>query len=249
MALALVGCNTRLPVDPDGGLDADPDADPNADPNCHFDCFGALECRDGKAIAWAHTPVPCWAWTGRCPRTEVTCAGGCALEFYDDRVVEYGRQTLDGLRALCAETPLAAVGDRCDESGCVPVRAATAEDGTARLTYLACELATRTCTVTGAPVIDRYLEGCPLAAASLGRNLQEGVVSVTPRPTFDLQWCLVARNDAGDVRHGLTLSCIGDWDCPASSTCDTFRDTDFGDLPVALCRPGPRGTKLFDRLP
>lgn len=242
--LALAGCGTHH--------DSDPNSDPDggsSDPNCHFDCFGAIECSDGKAIAWAHAPVRCSEWTGQCPHVAVTCEGGCALVFRNNAIVDYEWQNPDRLRALCAETPTAEVGDLCNEGSCVPIRAATAGDGTATLSYLACHPATHTCAVADPPMIDRYLSGCPRAAVNLDRALREGVVFAAPDQTFELQWCLVARNDTGAVRHGLTLSCIGDWDCPAGSTCDTFLDSTFGTYPrVAVCRPGPRGASLFDRL-
>src|SRR5262245_19647565 len=84
VAVGLVGCATHA-RDPSGGSGTDA----SNDPNCHWDCFGAIECRGGKATAWAHAPVPCSEWTGQCPHVDVTCAAGCALEFHNDEVVDY----------------------------------------------------------------------------------------------------------------------------------------------------------------
>jgi hypothetical protein len=245
VALALVGCSAVHGSDPDD----DPSEDPSKDPNCHWDCFGATECRDGKAIAWANTAVPCSRWTGECPRVEVTCAGGCALELRND----YARsplQTAEELRVLCAETPVVEVGARCTAVGCLPIRATTADDDTATLSYLACEPATGTCAIADPPMIDGYLTGCPQDTVYLALAQAEGITLASRSPFFDLQWCLVARSDTGAIRHGLTTSCYGDWDCPAGSTCDTFFDpVDDVASHIPVCRPGPRDASLFDRLP
>lgn len=97
-------------------------------------------------------------------------------------------------------------------------------------------------------MIAGYLDPCPRAAVHVNANLRDDVVDASPDQTFDLPWCLVAHGAAGAVRHGLTLTCLGDWDCPSGSTCDVFPDPLGPTPPGAVCRPGARGAALFERL-
>jgi hypothetical protein len=168
--------------------------------------------------------------------TTATCASGCAV----NGVFEYGpfEQPYPVVSApqLCAEATEAKVGDACSNV-CVPTRAKLGSDGTVLSElYLACE--SRKCVATSAPVVANYLKACDAATvAQYGSANVNGVV-----PENNPTACLLAWNGSA-ASSGITTKCIGDWQCPMGSLCDdemTLLVT--SSTPVAVCKPGPRGT-------
>jgi hypothetical protein len=217
---------------PDASIDGFPDG-------CHYDCFGALECRSGMVRYSPPTAVPCAHWTGECPHTDMTCREGCAQGDFSVPFLRLRSFDLrDRLAALCSETPAARPGDACEPLLCRPTRAAALADGSVTQSYLRCG-ANSQCETDEPPVIERYLEPCTPTAAQYGRPGESGYVS----DGYE-SYCLIHHDaEAGCVRQGRTILCLGDWDCPQGSTCDAgLRRLD---LPTALgtpvCRPGPRG--------
>lgn len=110
----MVGCGGD-PGGPDARVDARVarDGGPDVDPYCHWDCFGGYACEGGVVLRYAATPVPCPAWTGRCPsypEPVSPCMEGC-------------REGAFGTTAemVCEENQPHAPGDPCATDGdCQP---------------------------------------------------------------------------------------------------------------------------------
>jgi hypothetical protein len=55
--------------------------------------------------------------------------------------------------------------------------------------------------------------------------------------------CLLAFDPVTQVvASGITRRCIGDWQCPEHALCDDQIPRLVGGDPIAVCKPGPRGT-------
>lgn len=190
---------------------------------------------------------------------EATCTA-CALEAMvaDFRAYYPGQPAGDlwdlagSPEALCAETPEAKVGDACDpgerqlttfvlpSKSCLPTRARLAADGTVLgQSYLQC--VSGTCQAASAPVVTRYLEACDSAlVAQYAMMNVNGVVAEAP--AVNREACLLAW-DGTETRSGVTMTCVGDWQCPEGSLCDDqMTMLKPATSPVAVCKPGPRGT-------
>ena len=182
-----------------------------------------------------------------------TCTTGCALEvesdrgLYDQLSTSLPASDLYALvtrpEALCAETPDAQPGDACssyalapNSQPCVPTRAQLGSDGTVTgQAYLACA-PTGTCVTAPAPTIAGYLTACAGSGATAG---SAGV------DVFGSDHaCLVAPGSDGTVASGLTIRCVGDWECPQGSLCDdqiaVRATTEPLQSTTAVCKPGPR---------
>jgi hypothetical protein len=160
---------------------------------------------------------------------------------------------------LCAETAEAKLGDVCftpyfpqNSSSaapaldtaipCLPTRAKLAADGTVSgQDYLACDQAAGRCVAAPAPTVAAYLQACDAAiVAQYGTTGAVGVVERTDGA------CLIAWDaTANAAKSGQTVECIGDWECPAGALCDdqmTVLSETAPTHPIAVCKPGPRGT-------
>ena len=252
-----------------GSGGATPDA--GGDPNCLMDCMtiGEVASCEGDmastvielgggstSLTLCHAPgfgngVTCQS-----------CARDAHLETTADEVGDY----IDHPEVLCAETPEAAVGDFCHApvytretsypyvtvSGdvpCLPTRARLNPDGTvAGQDYLACDPSDNRCVAAAAPTITGYFETCaPAVLAQYGTSGAVGVVHLGaasgalggPAP----EACLIAWDATAQApTSGMTIECIGDWDCPAGSLCDDEIPKLSAPYPIAVCKPGPRGT-------
>ena len=176
----------------------------------------------------------------------VTCpGGGCYLQVQTTQPFNHDGEAILDPAALCTKTPVAQAGDACDaaQHPCLPTRVQLAADGTvAGQDYLACD--NGTCVAAPPPVVASYLQAC--AAEILARETAQSAAhaDVDTVDNFNGGWCLVAWDDAAQrAATGVTIACMGDWDCPAQSLCDD-RIPLVGataDRP-GVCKPGPKGT-------
>jgi hypothetical protein len=213
---------------------------------CDFgndDSVGDAPCKCGSSYAaCSGNLVIDWAGgdefvcTGTCAYTSVTCRDGCDLEWRTEYLGEAAP-----LAMFCRETPTAMPGDPCSPLGCRPTRAREQPDGSAVQDYLTCDNTTRQCVPGKPPVVTDYLAPCDDWAIEHGGPDRSGVAN----------HCLIAWDpDAELSRHGRTIGCIGDWECPQGSSCDDrLENLQFGWTHPPVCRPGPRGAPLVDHLP
>jgi hypothetical protein len=201
-----------------------------------------LECSNGRAsVTVAHHVstsryLPCREHDGT---TTVTCAQGCALEgseTYPDVGV------IPSAEILCAEAPVAKVGDACDYlHPCVPTRAQLAADGTVTgQTYLYCEPNAMECAVANPVGGPGHFDACDASiVAQYGQPNATGVVATPGGPS-----CLIAWDDTAKKSvSGSTRSCVGDWECAVGWLCDDqLQPLGADPHPAAVCKPGPRGT-------
>jgi hypothetical protein len=242
LVIAIAACG-------DGDGDS-PDAPPDAreyEPSCHL-AREHVRCEGGVARSMIE-----WEGGGsssslcRKPPESHTaeCATGCAI---DGAVrLDYGAPEFLGdifadPSSLCAGAPEAKAGDACGPTApCLPTRAQLRDDGTVTgQAYLTC--GGGLCAPADAPVVERYLQPCD--AEILATYGGPGVVGVAGDPQRDRAACLLAWDDqAQALTSGVTVTCIGDWQCPAASLCD-HRLTFLSTRRVAVfgvCKPGPRG--------
>lgn len=177
----------------------------------------------------------------------VPCASGCAVETSlelfntsDLEIADLGEHA----EVLCAETPEAKVGDVCGGlytgPNCRPTRAHLNADGTvASQNYLACDYTTKRCVTSGAPIVSSYLQACDSATVANHSGTDvKGRVKLTGTAA-----CLLAYDSStSTMRSGVTRVCLGDWDCPAGSLCDDMIPALDAITPLAVCKPGPRGS-------
>src|SRR5438477_574729 len=72
-----------------------------------------------------------------------------------------------------------------------------------------------------APVIERYLAPCPTTAAQYTTPGIDGSAYAGQDGGLFMQTCLLAWDPTTKtVASGLTIECVGDWECPAGSLCD-----------------------------
>ncbi len=175
---------------------------------------------------------------------EKSCLTACAIEGVEVRagIVTTGFPLTP--LVLCAETPVAQLGDPCAAQGeaCLPTRATLAPDGTVTgQQHLVCG-ADRTCIGTTAPTVPSYLAPCaPPVLEQYGTAGQLGVVADPDRASAA---CLLAWDAATSaIASGQSIVCVGDWECPAGALCDDQLPLlTPSTAPVAVCKPGPRGT-------
>ena len=219
---------------PDG---APPDTD---DRVC--ECFQERGCENGNGLSTPSTEVPCDQWTTAfcTDHWSYPCMNGCAIES-----VGLGADLGNGVdpAVFCAEAPTAQVGDSCGV-GCLPTRATADATGKVSQLYLACDQATQRCAAALAPTVSRWMAPCPLTAAAWGAPGVNGRAGASQDAGA---FCLLAWDaSTATVANGLTITCLGDWDCPAGAMCDDhvarLQQTD--DQVQAVCRPGPRGTPI-----
>lgn len=226
-------------------------ADHGGDDYCEdYHCYGEVSCRDDKAHVTGNEAIPCHEWDGSCPSRTVTCAEGCDLPMSAENDFDDG--WWDRVEILCAETPAAQVGDPC-ANDCLPTRAVADATGAVTQTYLSCDFASRTCAAAEPPLIESYLAPCPETAAAHAGPGVSGISSAAPDtgPGADAL-CLVAWDETAQaMRHGMTVGCIGDWQCPEGASCDASLATLPADdrSPGPVCRPGARGAPLVEHLP
>jgi hypothetical protein len=201
------------------------------------ECWSSnLWCEGGVVISWyGGDNVPC---DSECQYDEHFCAEGCDVEF---PVGALGSPP----EWFCRETPAAQVGDPCAPLLCLPTRAVTQPDGSVLQTYLECDGASLECIAVPPPSVNGYMDACPSEAAQFGG---EGVAGVAAGGGH---LCLIAWDiGLGASRHGQTITCVGDWECPQGSSCDDAVVTlPYGEAFEAVCRPGPRGAPLVVHLP
>ena len=185
--------------------------------------------------------------------TTASCAAGCAVT---NTVAQRGAiphyamaQYAHAPAALCTETPEAKVGDTCSAQepirGCIPTRAKLAADGTViGHDYLTCDGNSKLCVAASpAPFAAAACDAATLA--QYGTANANGVVALDPLDTTS--WtarraCLLAWNTATQtIASSTSISCIGDWQCPAGALCDD-QIAMIGTAKIAVCKPGPRGT-------
>ncbi len=177
----------------------------------------------------------------------VQCTAGCAVE---------GERTRSGTsvsffeylygwhaRLLCAETPVAVVGQPCTTTGgieaCLPTRAVVDTNGLVTgQDYLTCDSSTHLCKAAGPPTIVDYLQPCDATLVAMyaapGVNGVAGGLETA---------CMIAWDEtAQQARSGRTQQCLGDWECPSGALCDDGLDRLPSTNPVlGVCKPGPRG--------
>lgn len=112
--VVVLGCGGPEDMrDADVGVDGGGVPDTGFDPGCHWDCFGRYACEGGVVVRYAHAPVPCSEWTGRCPLypgNADVCLDGC-VEGASAPTAE----------ALCSENQPHSVGDPCrSDDDCQP---------------------------------------------------------------------------------------------------------------------------------
>lgn len=179
---------------------------------------------------------------------QVSCAAGCAVEGMTAESSLYGPPLpspwFGGAPAvMCADTPVARAGDACDLAAdpCLPTRATRNPDGTvAGQDYLACVAGT--CAAAAPPSVPDYLASCDDPTLDLyGATDALGVIA---EPMTKREACLLAWDPATQaITSGVTITCVGDWECPELSLCDDAVPVIVSTGgPVAVCKPGPRGT-------
>lgn len=167
---------------------------------------------------------------------QASCANGCSVSGSETFLTSYAMTPI----SLCAETPDVQIGDSCTTS-CVPTRAALAGDGTVLSeAYLACDSGSHRCVAQNAPVLPNYLHACD--PSIVAQHNGQSVNGVDGSPNAWMSSCLLAWDSAAQaMTSGVTHVCIGDWECPEGSLCDD-QITSLVGGPLAVCKPGPRGT-------
>jgi hypothetical protein len=260
--LVLVGCGGSGSSAPDAASTPDaPDPNPTgSDPQWCQNVDVRARCSGGTAMINARVHGSGGDPGKFCDYGVVmsaTCAAGCAT------TGDVGqRQLLPGFdlfrlakhaAALCNETPEAKAGDPCSRAflsphGCAPTRAKLATDGSViGHDYLACSDTTKQCIASPGPTISGYLAACDAATlAQHGAANVNGVVAVdvTMASNPMRRACLLAWDSAAQaISSGRSISCIGDWECPAGSLCDDqIAVLGVAAQKIAACKPGPRGT-------
>jgi len=242
---------------PDGGQDATRQDGQSGDQwqpvSCYLESFASCSGTDATASAiWGPLPPQCAGSHSCCfspPGTSAsghaTCAAGCAIQSHLEptRYMALEPWLLTHPEVLCAETPEKYAGDSCDvNTPCLPVRAQLAADGTVASTaYLSCDTTSSKCVTASAPTIPNYLSSC---SSYYGPDVFGIALPSVYTPSGDP--CLYAWNaSAQQQASGRTRICFGDWQCPAGSLCDDQIPLVPGTAtsgPVAVCKPGPRGT-------
>lgn len=179
----MVGCGGPDDM-PDGevGLDAGIDTaiDTGIDPGCHWDCFGRYACEEGTVVRYAHAPVPCAEWTGRCPLypgNADVCVDGC-VEGASGPTPE----------ALCNENQPHVVGDPCEtDDDCQPSGSEPDGFGGTRPIVLRCDVpegessgmcvrvAPETCNAVDDDGDGEIDEDCAATPGLLGRGTLRGI--------------------------------------------------------------------------
>ncbi len=56
-------------------------------------------------------------------------------------------------------------------------------------------------------------------------------------------WACLVASDGSGTSSAMSIQCIGDWDCPENALCDDeIVNLGSASAPMAVCKPGPRGT-------
>jgi hypothetical protein len=201
------------------------------DDNCHYDCFGAIECRNGTVITRAHTILSCDS-DGRCPRETVgTCQKGCAVDFIEE--------VPNCPMRICRENFPKQPGDVCTtEADCHPTLAVRADGGVWQ-TYLRCDFARGICVETAGPEINDWLGPCD---PGLMAQLEKEAYGVVEDATCSGGLCAYyAPLDKSCVQQGCTSGCVTDQDCPQGSVCEGMDECPTPTSPrYGYCKPGPR---------
>jgi hypothetical protein len=204
------------PIDP--SVDTGPPGRPDTfDPSCHYDCFFGVTCIDGVVWEQAHAPVPCWRWTGMCPRFERgRCTEGCS-----DRV-----PTVTFLREAdwtlwCEETEASRPGDPCTtDDDCQPPEGFEPSGRN----YLACDAASSMCVSIDPPVAPT--EGCTASFEGLYAPGVGSAYGVVEDDSCGNGLCRFSARGAADDcdRHACAIACDDDWDCPRDHRCEDMPD-------------------------
>jgi hypothetical protein len=212
-----------------------------APPEGYYECGPVMGCKDGEVLDFQASVVPPDFVTPTVceDRSLRRCTAGCAIES-----LEYDYDPDLDPAILCAETPDAHEGDPCTvDDDCLPTRATVDASGVVTQAYLACDATSGACVAASPPPpAATWMQPCPSAVAIAGKPGVNGLAA----DEFG-EPCLLAWDAAtSTIANGLTPNCIGDWDCPAGTVCDDAVPPleVFGDDPIAVCRPGARGTPL-----
>jgi hypothetical protein len=241
LCLLLTACvsSSDPPGDPDAATDARAiDADPligDDGPNlCFLDCFPVAYCNAGElraATGPTGATYPCdQPPPFQCPVEITACPAGCLAE----QLVLSGNGTVSDpavFHWLCRSGAPAVAGQACDtDADCTPTFAipSTEDPRLVVQDYLRCGSG-GTCEAAAAPVIAGY--GAPCTVASSGGF---GVFWGENTAAGGLPACL-----AGDGCSSATITCDGDWQCPAGSRCDhAIPRADATPSTTGVCRPG-----------
>ena len=210
--LFLFACNTNTTTNKQTKEEPPPEP-PYTRPECHVDCFGYIECHDGKVTQGEHNPKPCGS---SCASAIVyTCKKGCRRD---------GKRSEDWLRpeTTCEEEREKKEGDPCEtEDDCLPIQVIhDKENNIVTNNYLQCDTAQGICVSAPAPVIEDYLQDCQL------RNMSEvfpiGWSGHTKSGACRHQYCLLSSDPkTGCISQGCTKLCKSAHECPQGSLCDT----------------------------
>jgi hypothetical protein len=222
-------------------------------PSCHYDCFGAVTCKDGIVTVWAHAPVPCEFWTGECPHQQAgTCQRGCSTA----RLSSYNPFQTCPL-TICKEASPKLPGDGCEaDQDCRPTRAETEDeirqrdggleslpgDGGVRQTYLRCDPTKKECVEAPEVVVPDWMKACdPALLAAQDPGAYGPVVD----PSCAGGVCVISAIHDDKCRpQGCSRWCSGDDECPQGAVCQQVvvgvcaEGADAGQR--AYCKPGSR---------
>jgi hypothetical protein len=163
-----------------------------------------------------------------------TCAKGCI----EDGM--YAALTTCPL-TLCRESLAKKEGDPCESAtDCLPTPATWSNAGVVN-TYLTCDVNTKACVATAAPVVAGWLDACSpsLIAQMASDGGNYGFDSGVKDSGCSEGWCAVYRAvGTSCIANACTRGCTGDQECPRGSTCEPASPSGC-DLPQhGYCKPG-----------
>jgi hypothetical protein len=204
----------------------------DSDDSCHYDCFGAIECRDGTVIAKSHTVLSCSKSDGTCPQSIAgTCQKGCAVEHIEE--------IPNCPMRICRENYPKQPGDACmTEADCHPTVAVRADGGVWQA-YLRCDITRGICVETAGPELGDWLGPCD---PGLMAQLQTGAYGAVEDATCSGGLCVYyVSRDKGCVYQGCTRPCATDEECPQGAVCQDMAECPTpGSSAHGYCKPGPR---------
>jgi hypothetical protein len=212
------------PLFPEQGIDAG---------LCFLDCFAGASCVGGvlhAAPAGPNATFPCNEPPPfECPVVTRTCELGCVL----DGAFVGGDSRVDNTSVydwLCRTAPTAVAGQACTtDADCRPTFAAPAGELGVEMVYLGCG-AENVCVEVAAPELAGW--GAPCDAD--GNNTDVDVLWGENTVAGGLPACL-----EGASCTFATITCVGDWECPAGARCDrAVGRLDGGPSAFGVCRPG-----------